>query len=124
MLRDVEETCDEILVLKEGRIAVYANLEEERKANRKFLEMETRGDNRAFVAAIGGLGCESAQTGERRIKLVLQNGVEVRDLYKLAAEQQVQIRRLNYKRDSLEDIFLKAMEDNGQEAIAQTATRN
>jgi ABC-2 type transport system ATP-binding protein len=124
LLRDVEETCDEILVLKEGRIAVYANLEEERRANRKFLEMETRGDNRAFVEAIGRLGCEYAQTGERRIKLVLQNGVEVRDLYRLAAERQIQIRRLNYKRDSLEDIFLKAMEENGHDALAQTATTN
>jgi hypothetical protein len=28
----------------------------------------------------------------------------------VAAEQDVQIRRLNHKRDSLEDIFLKAME--------------
>jgi len=27
----------------------------------------------------------------------------------------VQIRRLNYKRDSLEDIFLKAMEDGGSD---------
>jgi len=29
----------------------------------------------------------------------------------VAAEQQIQIRRLSYKRDSLEDIFLKAMEN-------------
>ena len=28
----------------------------------------------------------------------------------IAAEQQVRIRRLNFRRDSLEDIFLKAME--------------
>jgi len=28
----------------------------------------------------------------------------------LAAQQQIQIRRMNHKRDSLEDIFLKAME--------------
>src|SRR5213593_2333518 len=58
LLRDVEECCEEILILKEGRIATYCNLEEERKANRKFLEMETRGDSRAFVEAIGRLGCE------------------------------------------------------------------
>ena len=115
LLRDVEECCEEILILKEGRIATYCNLEEERKANRKFLEMETRGgDSRAFVEAIGRLGCEYALTNERRVKLVLQNGVEIRDLYRLAVEQQIQIRRLNYKRDSLEDIFLKAMEnENG-----------
>jgi len=110
LLRDVEECCEEILILKEGEIATYCNLEEERKSNLKFLEMETRGDNREFVEAIGRMGCEYALTNERRIKLVLQNGVEIRDLYKLAAKQQVQIRRLNYKRDSLEDIFLKAME--------------
>ena len=44
------------------------------------------------------------------MKIVLQEGVEVRDLYRLAEEQQVQLRRLSYKRDSLEDIFMKAME--------------
>jgi ABC-2 type transport system ATP-binding protein len=114
LLRDVEECCEEILILKDGRLATYCNLEEERKANLKFLEMETRGDNRAFAEAVGRLGCEYAVTDERRVKLILQNGVEIRDLYKVAQEQQVQIRRLNYKRDSLEDIFLKAMEnDNG-----------
>jgi ABC-2 type transport system ATP-binding protein len=111
LLRDVEECCEEILVLKQGRLAVYCNLEEERKANRKFLEMETRGNAEAFAEAIGGLGCEYAVSGDRRIKLVLPEGVEIRDLYRLAAERQVQIRRLNYKRDSLEEIFLKAMEE-------------
>ena len=35
-----------------------------------------------------------------------------RDLYEIAAAHEVQIRRLNFKRDSLEDIFLKAMETN------------
>src|SRR5918911_379092 len=111
LLRDVEECCDEILVLKDGRIAANCNLDEERKANRKFIELETRGGDRAaFAAAIGKLGCEYALAGERRIKLVMQEGVEIADLYKLASERNVQIRRLNYKRDSLEDIFLKAME--------------
>ena len=110
LLRDVEECCEEILVLKEGRIVTYCNLEEERKANLKFLEIEVRGGDGQFAEALGRLGCEYALVGERRIKLVLNEGVEVSDLYRLAAERQVQIRRLNYKKDSLEDIFLKAME--------------
>jgi ABC-2 type transport system ATP-binding protein len=110
LLRDVEECCEEILIIKDGRIAVSCNLEEERKANRRFLEMETRGNNEAFAQQIAALGCEQAMTGEHRIKVVLSDGIEVRDLYRIAAERQVQIRRLSYKRDSLEDIFLKAME--------------
>jgi len=111
LLLDVEECCDEILILREGQIAVYCNLEEERKSNRKFLMLETRGDQPKFVQAIKELGCEYAVTGDHRLKIVLQGGVEVRDLYRLAAREQVQLRRLSYKRDSLEDIFLKAMEN-------------
>jgi ABC-2 type transport system ATP-binding protein len=111
LLLDVEECCDEILILKDGQIAVYCNLEEERKSNRKFLMLETRGDQERFVKAIQQLGCEFAVSGDHRLKIVLQEGVEVRDLYRLADEQQVQLRRLSYKRDSLEDIFLKAMEN-------------
>ncbi len=111
LLLDVEECCDEILILRDGQIAVYCNLEEERKSNRKFLMLETRGDQEKFVKALAKLGCEYALSGGNRLKIVLQEGIEVRDLYRLAAEEDVQIRRLSYKRDSLEDIFLKAMEN-------------
>lgn len=111
LLLDVEECCDEILILREGQIAVYCNLEEERKSNRKFLMLETRGDQTRFVQSIKELGCEYAITGDHRLKVVLQEGVEVKDLYQLAAREQIQLRKLSYKRDSLEDIFLKAMEN-------------
>jgi ABC-2 type transport system ATP-binding protein len=111
LLRDVEECCEEILILKDGRIVTYCNLEEERKANRQFLVLETRGNQNKFAEAVAGLGCEYALTGDHRVKIVLQDGIEVRDLYRIAADQELQIRRLSYKRDSLEDIFLKAMEN-------------
>ena len=111
LLRDVEECCDEVLILKDGNVAAFCNLEEERRANRRFLELETRGDsNGDFLEAMEKLGCETAPGAQGRIKLVLPDGLEVRQLYEIAAEQNVQIRRLNHKRDSLEDIFLKAME--------------
>ena len=111
LLRDVEECCEEILILRDGRVATYCNLEEERRSNRKFLVLETRGDQPAFTKAIAELGCEYAVTSDHRVKVVLQEGTEIRDLYRIAGEHEVQIRRLNFKRDSLEDIFLKAMEN-------------
>ncbi len=111
LLRDVEECCEEILILKEGRLVVYCNLEEERKANKKFLMLETRGDQKSFAASLSTLGCEYAVTGEHRLKVIMQEGTEIRDLFRLASAAQMQIRRLTFKRDSLEDIFLKAMEN-------------
>lgn len=108
LLRDVEECCDEVIILKEGRIAAICNLEEERKANLKFLELEVSQGN-GFVESVQALGCECASFGAGRLKIVLPDNIEVRQLYRLAAEHSVQIRRMNYRRDSLEDIFLKAM---------------
>jgi ABC-2 type transport system ATP-binding protein len=110
LLRYVEECCDEVIVLKDGRIATTCNIEEERRTNRKFLEVETRGEPAAFIASVGELGCEYALHEGGRMKIVLAPSVEIRDLYRIASEKNVQIRRLDYKRDSLQDIFLKAME--------------
>ena len=113
LLHDVEETCGEVLILREGRIAATCDLEEERKANRSFLEMEAEGANEDFRSALESLGCECALFGERRFKVVMPAGVEVRDVYRIASGQGVRIRRLNHRRDSLEDIFMKAMEQAG-----------
>ena len=110
LLRDVEETCEEVLILKAGRIVHYSNLEEERRANKRFVELETVGDDSGFAEELTTLGCECAKAGTGRLKMVLPVGFEMREIYRVAAGRDLQLRRLNYRRDSLEDIFLKAME--------------
>jgi ABC-2 type transport system ATP-binding protein len=110
LLRDVEDTCDEVLILKQGQIAHYSDLDQERRANQRFLELEAYGANGDFSAALEKLGCECAVTANR-IKMVLADGIETRDIFRIAAQQQVRIRRMNFRRDTLEDIFLKAMEN-------------
>jgi ABC-2 type transport system ATP-binding protein len=109
LLRDIDEVCDEVLILKSGRIAALCNIEAERRSNRSFIELETVGATERFSTSVRALGCECASFPGGRIKLVLPEHVEARDLYIIAAEQGVQIRRMNQRRDSLEDIFLRAM---------------
>jgi ABC-2 type transport system ATP-binding protein len=117
LLRDVEETCEEVLILKDGRIVAHSDLEAERRSNRRFVELETVGTSPSFTGAVQGLGCECAfypnGQGVERVKLVLPESIEMRALFRLAAQHDVQIRRMNYRRDSLEDIFLAAMKENG-----------
>jgi ABC-2 type transport system ATP-binding protein len=118
LLRDVEECCDEVLILKAGRVAAHCDLEEERRANRRFLEIETSARGAELTDAVRGLGCECAffaanGTGGGRLKVVLPEGVEVRDLYRLAGERDVLIRRMSFRRNSLEDLFLEAMDQTG-----------
>src|SRR5215472_4836371 len=58
LLRDVEECCDQVMIMKDGRIIQYCDLAEERRTNRKFLNIETRGDSTPFIAGAQRLGCE------------------------------------------------------------------
>jgi ABC-2 type transport system ATP-binding protein len=110
LLRDVEECCDEVLILKDGCIAALSNLEEERKTNKKFLELETTGALPAFTEALEQAGCECASFGNGKFRLILPVGIQIQQIYVIAAGHNVEIRRMNYRRDSLEDIFLKAMQ--------------
>jgi ABC-2 type transport system ATP-binding protein len=115
LLRDVEECCEEVLILKRGRIAAHCDLEEERRANRRFVELEALDATPGFAGAIRGLGCECALypngSGLARVKVVLPEATEMRELWKVAAQHEVHIRSMNYRRDSLEDIFLEAMKE-------------
>ena len=111
LLRDVEESCDQVMIMKEGSIVQYCDLAQERQTNRKFLQLEVRGEQSPFLDAARLLGCECTVEGkDHRIKLVMPETVEIRNLYELADSHAIQIRRLDYKRDSLQDIFMKAME--------------
>src|SRR5579864_2173653 len=103
LLRDVEETCEQVLIMKQGRVVHLSNLEEERRANKRFVELETFGDSAGFAEALSALGCECANAGIGRLKMVLPVGFEMREIYRLAAERELQLRKLNYRRDTLED---------------------
>lgn len=126
LLRDVEDCCDEILILRAGRIAACCNLEDERRTNRKFLLMQVCGGAyEPFVADLTAAGCTCAlaagAAGLFRLRVVLPAELGMRDLYRFAAQHQVQIRRLEYKRDSLEEIFLRAVEPEAAALAAAPA---
>jgi ABC-2 type transport system ATP-binding protein len=110
LLRDVEETCEEVLILKRGRIVHFSNLEAEHRANRRFVELEAYGYHHGFADELASIGCQCEYAGLGRFKMVLPEGFELREIYRLAAARDLQLRRLNYRRDTLEEIFLKAME--------------
>jgi ABC-2 type transport system ATP-binding protein len=110
LLRDIDEICDEVMILKQGRLAAICNIEEERASHRNFIEIETAGDTTIFCETLQERGCECACFAGNRMKLVMPDSIDVRDLYIAASEHGVEIRRIHRRRDSLEDIFLRAMD--------------
>src|SRR5215472_14080093 len=89
LLHDIDQTCDEALILKNGRIAALCNIEEERRSHRNFIELETMGNADAFAEKMRELGCECASFPGGRLKLIIPDKIEARDLYTIAAQQGV-----------------------------------
>ena len=58
------------------------------------------------------------------MRIILPDNIDLRQIYRTAAEHEVQIRRMNYRRDTLEDIFLKAMADYPQAASITQGSAN
>jgi len=112
LLGDVETVCDEVLILRNGVIADSCDLESERRANKNFVEVDLEEPSDDFDRAVAALGCEIASLEPGRLKLVMPADVSTRELWIAADRIGVGIRRLDLKRDSLQDIFLRAMEGN------------
>ena len=127
LLRDIEQVCDEAVIMKDGAIVHHCNLEEERRSNRSFVELEISGDDRDLRASLLNIGAEGVAEGLGRWRIVLPPGVEVDAIWALVNRQKLLVRKLSHRRDTLEEIFLKAMghlaQTPGESAIAN-AGRN
>ena len=109
LLGDVEQVCDEVVILKDGLVVHECNLEEERRSNRRFVELEVTGNDDSFQTALASIGADGVSEGAGRWRIVLPAGVEVEALWNIAAGQNLLVRKLTHRRDTLEEIFLKAM---------------
>ncbi len=109
LLRDIEQVCDEAVILKDGAIVQHCNLEADRRSNRRFVELEVTGDDTNLRAALPEIGADGIPEGGGRWRIVLPAGVELDAIWHLAARQDLLVRKLTHRRDTLEEIFLKAM---------------
>ncbi len=109
LLRDVEQVCDEAVIMKDGMIVHSCNLEEERRSNKRFVELEVTGNDGNLRDALPSVGADGVSEGHGRWRIVLPPGVEVEALWGLLAKQKLLVRKLTHRRDTLEEIFLKAM---------------
>jgi len=77
LLRDIEQVCDEAVIMKDGVIVHQCNLEEERRSNRRFVELEVTGDDRNLRAALPEIGAEGISEGGGHWRIVLPAGADI-----------------------------------------------
>ncbi len=106
ILSDVEQICDEIALLHEGRIAVKGSLEEMRKRKKEAameLEMERVEETKSLLSAFPFLKNAQGST------LVLEDAKRLPDILHFIADRKMAVVRMERQETALVDLFMEVV---------------
>lgn len=111
IMHDVETTCDSVMILGRGRLLVYDELQRLRAPVDDDVVVRVDGDRDRFAASVAATG--------RTVQLLGLDELRVRgapaslssDIFRCAAESGATVRKLLRSRASLEEIFLRAVQE-------------
>ena len=134
LLPDVETVCDQVIVLGGGKLLLEGNIRQLKAFHDRCFEVRVKSDAGPFAERLAARGCTvrvgsaqngfvqvgTPQAGSERTGTALDGDdgmlVEVPEgatqhlLWETAAELGLQIRKLRPQRGTLEEVFLKALE--------------
>jgi ABC-2 type transport system ATP-binding protein len=109
LLPDVEAVCDYVVVLGGGRLLAEGKIQDLKQGHARCFEVRLKSDSESFTRRLTELGCRAERIEDRLIVRIPEGG-SAQLLWRTAAEQGQQIRYMRPQRGTLEEIFLKAVE--------------
>ena len=109
ILPDIESTCTHVVILSEGKMAAQGSIDELKKIKYSLYEIRTYGDDKGFLKKLEEMGCKVDLIEDKIIKVFMPPDKDHLELFKLAVEQDVQIRHFVKSQTSLEDLFAEAV---------------
>ncbi len=114
LLGDVEQVCDTIIVLCQGRVMAQGRLEDLKRPEEHIFEVRVKAENERFEAALQAIGL-TIQSHLDRILVTLDGDRNARTLWEVARQSGIQIRSLRPLESNLEEIFLRALQSEADD---------
>ena len=111
ILPDVQTTCEYVVILAKGQVRLNQSLEEVNRPASGMLTISVLGEATRFSERLkrAGIAHDISESGEIRL---LENGRATRErMWQLAREAQVAIESLRPAKNSLEQVFLAAVQE-------------
>jgi ABC-2 type transport system ATP-binding protein len=109
LLPDVEAVCDHVVVLGNGKLLTEGRIAELKQVHRQTYDVRLKSDTDQFHKRLKGLGCE-VQRRDDSLLVQVPEGQDQQLLWKVVVDEGLQIRSLRPQRSTLEEVFLKAVE--------------
>jgi len=109
LLRDVEETCESVVMLSHGKVVGQGTIEALKGAAGELFEIRLKGETEPFLAALAAAGCSAAPTPDGLLDVTLHDGLGSDTIFEAARTAKAQVRHLVRKQPTLEDVFARAV---------------
>jgi ABC-2 type transport system ATP-binding protein len=112
LLPDVEYTCDHVVVMDQGRIAVDGPIDDLKQPRGRVFELRVKtrtADLEPFLERLRAAGLDCHATDEDVMRVFVPGEAGARELFMLAAAEQAQVRHLRPSVPTLEDVFAHAV---------------
>ncbi len=111
LLPDVESVCDYVIVLGNGKLLAQGEIQQLKQAHQDCFDVRLKADMMPFARRLTELGC-STEFRDDVLGVRLPEGQSPQLLWQTAADERQQIRYLRPQRSTLEEVFLKAVEQS------------
>jgi ABC-2 type transport system ATP-binding protein len=110
ILRDIEQTCDRVVLLNEGRVLFAGSREEFQHQESRTLHVRVKSGKHKMIEALRAKGCrEVSREGMGHLEVELPQDGTPQTIWMAAQEQGLQIRHLAPATVSLDRAFEKAV---------------
>ena len=109
LLRDVEETCESVVMLSHGKVVSQGTIEALKGVAGELFELRVKGDHQGFAKSLEARGCTASMNQDGMLDVVMKDGLGSEAVFQAARETKTQIRHLVRKQPTLEDVFARAV---------------
>jgi ABC-2 type transport system ATP-binding protein len=110
LLPDVERTCEHVVVLRKGEVAVAGSIADLTRIEGRRLRLEVSGERQRLIDALARAGYAPAEEPDGRLCVRIDGkAADADEIFALACDAGARLRGIEDVRSSLEEVFLAEM---------------
>ncbi len=109
ILPDIEATCSYVVILDKGRVVAEGKLSDLKQIDYSLYEVKVKGDTSGFQEKLKLMGCKIEFREDGLWRIFLPPEVDPQIIFKISAEEKIQIRHFVKSQTSLEDLFTRVV---------------
>lgn len=110
ILSEIQQLATTIGIIHEGKLLEEISIEDLRKRNRKYIEIQVSNESKAVILLERKMDIYDYEVYEDKTIRIYSHHDKIGEINKLLVESEIEVTKLNLSEDNLEDYFVKSTE--------------